>query len=141
MKRLVLLAVALTSLTAAAPGGTGDGFEVIVNKQNPVASLSKDFVSRAFLKKVQKWDNGWGIVPVDQDQASPARSAFSKVVHGKPAAAVVAYWQRQIFAGNDVPPAEKPDDAAVVAFVKSTPGAVGYVSGSAPADVKVVSVE
>jgi ABC-type phosphate transport system substrate-binding protein len=143
MKRFasVVLALAVALLAAPPPSGAGEGFQVIVNGRNPVSSLSRDLLSKIFLKKVQKWDNGWAASPVDQDQSSATRAAFSKAVHGKPVTAVASYWQRQIFAGNDVPPAEKADDAAVIAFVKSSPGAIGYVSGNAPSDVKVVAVE
>jgi hypothetical protein len=41
-----------------------------------------------------------------------------------------------------VPPPEKNSDEAVIAFVKSNPGAVGYVSSAngLPADVKVMGI-
>jgi len=52
------------------------------------------------------------------------------------------YWQQQIFSGKDVPPSNKSSDDDVIAFVKSNPGAIGYVSGSAAvAGVKVVAVK
>jgi ABC-type phosphate transport system substrate-binding protein len=141
MKKLAPFVLALGLVASPVPGGAGEGFQVIVNTQNPVSSLSKDLVSKLFLKKVQRWDNGLAVSPVDQDQASAVRAAFSKVVHGKSVTAVASYWQRQIFAGNDVPPAEKADDAGVIAFVRSSPGGIGYVSANPPPDVKVVTVE
>jgi len=46
-----------------------------------------------------------------------------------------------IFSGKGIPPPEKPYDADVVAFVRETPGAVGYVSsGADTSSVKVVAV-
>ena len=45
--------------------------------------------------------------------------------------AVESYWQQQIFAGKEVPPAAKPSDEEVLAYVRSTPGAIGYVSAGA----------
>ena len=140
MKIIIALALALAAAPTA-PAATAEGFQVIVNAANPVSTVPKDLLGRMFLKKVQKWENGQAVAAVDQDQASAARAAFSKVVLGKPVSAVASYWQQQIFAGRDVPPAEKNGDAAVVAYVKANPGAVGYVSGNAPADVKVVTVE
>jgi ABC-type phosphate transport system substrate-binding protein len=133
----------LLSLAVAASAGAGEaGFKVIVNASNPVSSLTKDQVSRMFLKKVQKWDSGQSVVPVDQDANSPVRAVFSKDVHGKAVSAVASFWQQQIFAGRDVPPAEKAGDAAVLAFVRGNPNAIGYVSeGAATGDVKVVPVQ
>jgi hypothetical protein len=70
------------------------------------------------------------------------RAEFSKSVHGKAVGSVVAFWQQQIFAGRDVPPAEKAGDEAVLAFVRANPGAVGYVSPAAnTAGVKVLEVQ
>jgi ABC-type phosphate transport system substrate-binding protein len=141
MKKLVRFTLILVLFGIGVLSNAAEGFQVIVNVANPTSSLPKDQLSRIFLKKTQKWDNGQAIIPVDQDQASAARSAFSKAVHGRPASAVASYWQQQIFAGKDVPPAEKANDAAVIAFVKANTGAVGYVSITPPADVKVLSVE
>jgi ABC-type phosphate transport system substrate-binding protein len=116
-------------------------YQVIVNPANPTDSLSRDQLGKMFLKKIVKWDTGAAIVPVDQVPNSPARAAFSKAGHGKPASAIVSYWQQQIFAGRAVPPAEKAGDAAVIAFVKANQGAIGYVSAGTSTDgVKVLSV-
>jgi hypothetical protein len=58
----------------------------------------------------------------------------------KSVAQVLAYWQQQIYAGRAVPPPEKRIDA-VVAFVGSHEGAIGYVPDDAGTpDVKVVGV-
>jgi ABC-type phosphate transport system substrate-binding protein len=141
MRTIAPFVLLLALLGAASQSPAAEGYQVIVNVANPAAGVPKDQLSKIFMKKVQKWESGQPIAPVDQDQASPARSAFSKAVHGKPVSAVASYWQQQIFAGRDVPPAEKASDAAVIAFVKANPGAVGYVSGNAPADVKVLAVE
>lgn len=141
MQKLASCTLALLLLVAAVPGRAAEGFQVIVNSGNPVSSLSRDLVSRIFLKKVAKWDSGQAAAPVDQDGGSPVRAAFSKAVHGKSASAVASYWQQQIFAGRDIPPAEKAGDAAVIAFVKNNPGAIGYISGVAPPEVKVVVLQ
>ena len=141
MKKLATVTLALLLLVSAMPGRAAEGFQVIVNPGNPVSSLSRDLVSRIFLKKVAKWDSGLAAAPVDQDGGSAVRAAFSKVVHGKSASAVASYWQQQIFAGREIPPAEKAGDAAVIAFVKNSPGAIGYISGAAPSEVKVVVLQ
>ena len=134
MKRILLTLAA--ALVAAVPAAArAQGFVVIVNSAAD-ASLSKDDVSKAFLKK------GSSLVAVDQGKSAGVRDAFSKAVLGRPATAVATYWQQQIFAGKDVPPAEKGSDADVVAFVKANPKAIGYVSASADVSgVKAVSLQ
>jgi len=118
----------------------GHGYKVIVNSANPVTSVSKDDLSRIFLKKTSKFGNGHAAAPVDLPASSPVREGFSKDVHGKSTSAVEAYWQQQIFSGRDVPPGQKSESAAVE-FVRSNPNGVAYVSaGTATEGVKVVTV-
>ena len=116
-------------------------YQVIVHSANPTDILTREQLGKMFLKKIVKWDTGTPIIPVDQTQTSPARSAFTKAVHGKAVGAIASYWQQQIFAGRDVPPGEKSGDAAVLAFVKATPGAIGYISPGSPTDgVKILTI-
>jgi ABC-type phosphate transport system substrate-binding protein len=116
------------------------GYKVIVNPSNPVSSISRDELSRIFLKKTTKFPDGRSASPLDLPLNSPVREAFSKDVHGKPAAAVDAYWQQQIFSGKDVPPSQKNEPGAVD-FVRSSSNGVAYVSPGADTDgVKVIGV-
>lgn len=140
MKLAILSLVALAAIGAPA-ASQQSGYAVIVNEANSVATLSAEEVSKIFFKKTHRWTNGQDVVPVDLPESAPAREAFSAAVHGKSVGAVRAYWQQQIFSGRAVPPAEKPSDEQVVAFVRSTPGAIGYVSaGASLSGVKRVQV-
>ena len=141
MKQLQICAIALLMLL----GSTGASaqtrsYKVIVNSSNPLVSISRENVSRIFLKKASKFPNGLSAVPVDLSVNSSIRESFSKDVHGKPSSAVDAYWQQLIFSGRDIPPAQK-SESGVIDFVKSNENAVGYVSaGADTAGVKVVNV-
>ena len=116
-------------------------YVVIVHPDNPAKSVSKKRVSRFLLKEISKWDGGVSAQPVDLDSKSPVRDEFSRDVHGRSVSSIKNYWQRQIFSGDGVPPPEVSDDAAVVAFVKEHPGAIGYVSAGASLDgVKVLDL-
>lgn len=140
MKRIIMMALA--ALLVGAARGEAQSFTVVVNEANPVSSLSADDVSKMFLKRTRSWPAGGSVVAVELNRASPVREAFSQAVHGRGAAAIESHWQQQIFAGKDVPPAEKPSDAEIVAFVKSNPHAIGYVSsGASTAGVKVVQLK
>lgn len=132
----LLAGMALITGTAQAAS-----YKVIVNNSVSVNSLSKKAASDLFLKKTTKWESGTPVMPVDQLDSSSAREGFSKAVHGKTAAAVKSYWNQQIFSGRDVPPVEKKSDAEVLSFVRSNPGAIGYVSEAASVEgVRVVTV-
>ena len=142
MKLSYRVAIALLAGTALITGtAQAASYKVIVNNSVSVSSLSKKAVSDLFLKKATKWESGAAVTPVDQLDSSNTREGFSKAVHGKTAAAVKRYWNQQIFSGRDVPPVEKKSDAEVLAFVRSTSGAIGYVSDAASAEgVRVVTV-
>jgi ABC-type phosphate transport system substrate-binding protein len=136
MKRFVLALIAVALLANPARADAQD-FVVVTNAANPVSELSRNEVSNIFLKKTTR------LVAVDLDKGSIVRDAFSKAIHGRPASAILSYWQQQIFSGKDVPPAERSSDADVLAFVRGNPNAIGYVSAgtSLGPGVKVVSVK
>ncbi|MHB0972106.1 MAG: type 2 periplasmic-binding domain-containing protein [Thermoanaerobaculia bacterium] len=116
-------------------------FVVIVNRSNALTSVSRGELSAIMMKRTRSWPDRAEIVPVDQPAASPLRESFSRAVHGKRAAYVVRYWQRLIFSGRAVPPRELAGDAAVIEFVRSNAGAIGYVNGTGSIDeVKVLTV-
>jgi ABC-type phosphate transport system substrate-binding protein len=69
------------------------------------------------------------------------RTNFSQAVLGKSLEMVESHWQAQVFSGKGTPPKELGSDAAVVNFVRSNPGAIGYVTSGANTDgVKVINV-
>lgn len=117
-------------------------YKVIVHASNPVTALSKAQVTQFFLKTKKNWEDGQQVLPVDLSASSPVRAAFSKEILGKSVAAVKSHWQQQIFSGRDVPPPEQVNDALVVAYVATNPGAIGYVAaGVTTAGAKTVVLE
>ena len=136
MKRvLVTAALVWTGAAEAAP------FKMIANRAVKSDSLTKQQVSDLFLRKTTKWADGTAVAAVDQADSSAVREAFSKEIHGKSTSAVKSYWNKQIFSGRDLPPLEKKTDAEVVAYVRATAGAIGYVAENAETEgVRVVTV-
>ena len=142
MKKIKLLTLSFLVIFALVSGQVlAQSYKVIVNKNSSISSLTKDQVSKLFLKKVTRFTDGTTALPVDLVGDSSIRQAFSEDIHGQSVASVRKYWQKQIFSGRGVPPPEKTNDSEVIAFVESNPGAIGYVSDSAQTgSVKVISV-
>jgi ABC-type phosphate transport system substrate-binding protein len=135
--RTILLCAAIA---LAAPAAADETFKVVVNPSNGVSSMTRQQLSQLFLKKSTRWPGGQTVQAVEPSDER-LRSAFCKDVHRKTLNAVRSYWNQLIFSGREVPPLEKSDDDAVVSFVRSTPGAIGFVSvGAATPGVKVVAV-
>lgn len=123
----ILVAGLLLAAGPLAPAGAAESFQVVVHVSNPVSVLSAQEVSKMFLKKVSRWEGGGKVSPVDLEERSPVREAFSLRVHGKDTPAIKAYWQRMIFSGRDVPPPEMKTVREVLDYVRDHPGAIGYV--------------
>ncbi len=139
MKNIALLLICISfsffSLKA-------QSLKIIVNSSNSITSISKSTLSNIFLKKVSKFDNGITAKPVDQSADAAVRATFSNDYLGKNVAAVKNYWNQQLFSGAGVPPEEKTSDAEITSFVKSNPGAIGYVTSDANVEgVKVISIQ
>lgn len=143
MSRITVFSVLVALLAVTSPAtATDPGFKVVVNASNTTTSITKEQLSRCFLKQTNTWINGATVTPVDLSATSPVRIEFSTAIHERDVNAVKSFWQRQIFSGRGVPPPEKSTDEEVLAFVRANPGAVGYVSSDTPvgAGVKVLEI-
>jgi ABC-type phosphate transport system substrate-binding protein len=133
---LVLLAAGL-GLAGLARADDGD-FQIIVHPDNPATSLDRGFLRDVYLKKATSWRGGEVARPVDLP-AGRVRDRYTQTVLRKTRAQLRSYWNQQIFSGKGVPPPAADSPAAVIAYVRSHPGAVGYVpAGADVAGTKVV---
>ena len=146
MRNVVLFVVFLSifllgSVSVADEEGS---FKVIIHASNPTEKLTKQEISKLFLKKIKRWENiNETVLPIDLVDDSPVRAKFSKEIHGRKISSIKAYWQKQIFSGRGVPPEEKPSDEEVLEYVSEHSGAIGYISESTETnvyDVKVVEI-
>jgi ABC-type phosphate transport system substrate-binding protein len=136
MKLHLALAAALA---VAAPLAAQD-FKVVAHPSVGFADAPAADLAKVFLKQSPKLPDGTAAKPVDQKGA--VRAAFSQAVLARGVSAVETYWQQQIFSGRDTPPPAKTSDDDVLAYVKATPGGIGYVSaGASTAGVKVVTIK
>ncbi len=121
---LILVSLAAAATPAESQRST---YVVIVHPGNPVSKLDRKFLTEAFLRRTTRWPDDTPIRPVDLGPDSPARARFSREILTLSVASVRNYWQQRIFSGQGLPPPELAD-AAVVSYVLSHPGAIGYVA-------------
>ena len=143
MKRIILACVFASLLAIPEVSEAQEpSFIVIGNPSTTPDAISKRDLSRIFLKTRNRWPDGQAAEPVDQGGSGPLRAAFSQEVLDRSLDMVESHWQAQVFAGRGTPPTTLDSDAAVLDFVRRTPGAVGYVSaGAATNGVKVITVQ
>jgi len=112
-------------------------YKVVAHPSVGLDSISKRDLTRLFFKQRTRWASGAVAKPIDQTMKNEVREAFSEGVLNRSLAAVESYWNSQVFSGKNTPPPTAKSDAEVLEFVKSNPGAVGYVTG----DVSVSGVQ
>lgn len=138
MKRRLIVLTLLMAMTPALCWA-GD-VVVIVNPSVPESTLSAKEIKDIYLGKKTSWGNGSKInfVVLNGDTHDTFLSTFVK----KTAAQFNTFWKKQVFTGKGSPPQAFDSNQAMIDFVSRTPGAIGYVSGSADvSNVKTITVQ
>lgn len=136
----LLIAIAIACLRDSA--AATDDFVVIVHPDNPIASIPRDTLRDAFLKKTSEWSSGESIRPIELARRFPARDRFNRDVLRKSTTQLKSYWSQQIYSGKAVPPPEAATTRTVIEHVLSSKGAIGYLpAGAEPGGAKVVRVQ
>ncbi len=142
MKFISKIVLAFIFIAGSIMYANGQEYKIIVNSSNTVSSLSNKEVSNYFLKKKTKWSNGTKINPIDLSSSSVIRKNFSKNIHKKSIGQVRAFWQQSVFSGKASPPPEMKNDNAVINYVKTKKGAIGYVLKNANTKgVKTITIK
>jgi ABC-type phosphate transport system substrate-binding protein len=129
--KLSLLASMLLLLAMPDAWAAERAFAVITAAGATEHRLTHETVSLIFRRKQNYWENGTRIQPVNLPPAHPLRRAFSQSILGRPPEALEDYWREMYFHGV-LPPHVLASEEAVILFVSSTPGAIGYVSTCVP---------
>jgi ABC-type phosphate transport system substrate-binding protein len=113
---------------------------VIANPSVKAADVAKSDLRDVFSGSATNLKDGSHVTPVLLKEG-PTNDAFLAAYIGKADGAFRAGWRSLVFSGQASMPKTIDSDAAMVDYVAHTPGAIGYVSSSAPHDgVKVLAV-
>ncbi len=123
----LLLLLGVTAMGLPSQAEQLFSFRVLVHPDSEVKSLTVSEIRAKFYKKDLNWPDGNEVLPVDLPVDSRTRAAFSDAILGKTPEEVQTSWFQRTFDGL-TPPAEATSNAEVVSYVKSTPGAIGYVA-------------
>ena len=116
-----------------------DGLYVIANPKMKVSGeVSTSELAAIYLLRLVTWPDGTHLVPVNRELGSEARKKFTEEILRVDTSALATYWNQMHFQGKQ-PPLIQESQRAMIAFVKSVPGAIGYVSSNTPPEgVKVL---
>jgi hypothetical protein len=124
---LALLAFAAALLSVPATGHADEQVAIIVSSQMTGVELDETTLRAIYLKKVFLDSAGESLIPVNLPPDNPLRQAFAQSVIHLGELQLRNYWNRRYFQGVS-PPYVLGSQKAVIRFIASTPGAVGYVS-------------
>lgn len=105
-------------------------FALVVNKSNPLSSLSANDAKQMYLGKKTSWSNGQTIVLYSQYDEKVTQ-AFVDVVVKKTVQQFQIYWKKALFTGTGTPPIELKNDVEVKKFIAADPRGIGYISRAA----------
>jgi hypothetical protein len=132
--KILARALALLVMFAAVPAYPQTpkvSFAIIVADDVEERTLSREALSFVYQRKQSYWKSGKRIQPVNLPATNSLRRAFSACVLGEPPEAMENYWREMYFHGS-LPPHVLESEEAVLLFVDTTPGAIGYVSVCPP---------
>jgi ABC-type phosphate transport system substrate-binding protein len=144
-RRLLLIPMLLAVLVAAAPSARAvppaPPVWVVVHPDVPDEQVSRQHLKRIYLGKASRWEGGLSIHPV-VFQGDPAHAWFVEEYLDRSPESFSVYWKRMVFTGKGRPPLAFDDPAALGDYVRSTPGAIGFLpAGADTTGLRVVALD
>lgn len=126
-----------TVLCAMAAQAHAAGGVVVIGNAN-LAGLDASTLEKVYTGKVIEV-GGVSVTAVNANSGSAVRTRFLKAYLNQDDDKYTAYWVVRRYIGKGVSPRELPSSAAIISFVRSTPGAIGYVDeADLPPDLNVL---
>ena len=136
---LIILTAILFSCSFTA---SAEEFVIIVNKLNPINTITKATVKKYFFKDLVLWDDGVKVVPVDYVDTHPLAKIFSLNVLNMDLGKKNHILISNTFSGKSTPPMQLATEDEVISAVAAEHGAIGYVSASRNTDkVRVITLQ
>jgi len=101
---------------------------IIVPLSESIPKLNRHDVLMIYKSQKRFWDDGRRIQAINLPITSPVRIAFSNQIFGLVPEELDDYWRDMYFHGV-LPPFVFASEEAVIRFISTTPGSIGYVPG------------
>jgi ABC-type phosphate transport system substrate-binding protein len=123
--------------------------EIIVNSAQQNVSLNRNLLRAIFTMQLRAWPNGPPIRVFVLPDNNPLSDQFYREQLGIYSYMLRSAWDRMVFTGTGLAPTVVQSEQEMRERVRSTPGAIGYVSknsavgygrlpeGSAPPDLRI----
>lgn len=144
-KRLTLVAIFLGCMAGSSPlEAQTEDMAVVVNKANPINSLSSGELQKMFMGETKFWSNSKNVVTVImRAPGAPERDVVLNVLYRMSDTEYRKYWIGRANTGEAISaPAEVFANGALQGLVREIPGAIGVVKTSeVRSEVKVLKID
>ncbi|MGA6980935.1 MAG: hypothetical protein WCC95_07940 [Candidatus Sulfotelmatobacter sp.] len=135
------LSILIVGIVLSCAAASAQEVAVIVNSGVKATSASTDDIRGVFTGDKSSLSDGSKVTPVTL-KGGAVNDAFLKAYVGKSDAAFRTGWRSLVFSGQGSMPKTVDSEAAMVDYVASTPGAIGYVAKAAANDkVKTLTIK
>jgi hypothetical protein len=130
--------ILLWGLIAGWSAASAQDVVVVANKSVPISAISASDLRAIFLGTKTRFADGSHAVPVFL-KGGPVHEVFLKNHVGETPDQFRVRWQKAVFTGQGAMPKTCDNESALLEYVATTPGAIGYVSHISPQDnVKIL---
>lgn len=131
---LRLLPLAAAVLAGPALRAQADDPVFIAHRDVQTAAFTRDEARAVLLGTQTNWPGGGGALKLAVLVSGPVHEKVMADIVGRTPTQFESHWKRLVFTGGGVMPQQCRNDAELVAYVASTPGAFGYVAPAAVTD-------
>lgn len=116
--------------------------KIVGNAEGTPAQLDSKELRSIFKAQKQWWDNDTKISIVLLKSSVPISETIAEKVFAMTKNEVKTYWIQIVFRGKAATPKHFDSEDAVIAYIESTPGAIGVVSADTNAgSLKIIEVD
>ena len=140
---LVVAAAPLARVHASGQAVPAPALAIVVHASNPVENLTFSELRRIFMLDTQTWPHGRKITVVLREKGQPERAEAIRLICGLSETDYDKHILFRTFQGSvNIGPRSIQSAAAMLRFVYSAPGAIGYVTADqVDATVKTLRID
>jgi len=120
------ISIAIVAALACLAGGAHAAGGVVVIGHAGLGRLDAATLQKIYTGRVIEVD-GVAVTAVNASSGSDVRNRFLRTFLDQDEDRYTAYWTVRRYIGKGASPRELPNGADVIHFVKTTPGAIGYI--------------
>jgi hypothetical protein len=125
--RCLLAALMLMVSAAAIPQSSALAVQVIVSPSLANVTLDRSLLRAVFTMRVREWPDGTPIHVFVLPDDNPLSDQFYREQLGMYSYVLRRAWDRMVFTGTGFAPTVVRSEAEMIARVRATPGAIGFV--------------